>query len=601
MRSIPLRLCSLLLCCLLISHCSQAQEAAAADSMKKAFEKAVTPEEKVYTLDMLSRIMMNVNQVSAEEYGKLLIRIAEESRDRKLMFKAYLSNGDRCSYFANQKKYSDRAIEFYNKALELARQNRMSKKTGEAQLHLSAIYLMLPDQEKALSYATQAFSLISTLSDDSLLAEAHNTYGRVYMAKNENILALRNFLSALRIAENIPNNSLIRDCYMNLSKFYESIDDYEKAIDYMNNAFKKLDESPDKNVPYQRVIIINGIGNLYAQKKNYDIAISYFERSIRMADSLKFSTLKVPGYISLLNQYLRIDEPQKALDYLNSPAGTNLKQYLTNFGMASVIDQAYGVIYTEKGQFDSARVFLEKARPMFENSTNENTKVSFYGQLATFYRKSGDRKNAIDYYRKVISFSEKNGLLENVKRASQLLDSMFMAAGDYTQSGIYKAQYYRYKDSIETLKREKELTQVEAEDEEQRLAKAAREAAEQKNRRNNIQYLGIVIGIIGLFVALVILGMFKVSAGLIKAIGFFVFLMFFEFIFLVFKKNIYSVTQGEPWKDLAFMIALAALLVPLHHWLEHKVLHYLTSHNRLTSAGTHLRNKLRRRTKDAEL
>jgi hypothetical protein len=48
------------------------------------------------------------------------------------------------------------------------------------------------------------------------------------------------------------------------------------------------------------------------------------------------------------------------------------------------------------------------------------------------------------------------------------------------------------------------------------------------------------------------------------------------------------------------MIALAALLVPLHHWLEHKVLHYLTSHNRLTSAGHHIKNRLFKRAKDGQ-
>ena len=32
----------------------------------------------------------------------------------------------------------------------------------------------------------------------------------------------------------------------------------------------------------------------------------------------------------------------------------------------------------------------------------------------------------------------------------------------------------------------------------------------------------------------------------------------------------------------ALLIGLAAILVPLHHWLEHKVIHYLTSHNRLS-------------------
>ena len=77
------------------------------------------------------------------------------------------------------------------------------------------------------------------------------------------------------------------------------------------------------------------------------------------------------------------------------------------------------------------------------------------------------------------------------------------------------------------------------------------------------------------------MGWFKVSASTIRAIGFFSFLIFFEFIFLVFKKNINGITQGVPLYDLGFMIALAAILVPLHHWLEHRVIHFLTSHHML--------------------
>lgn len=582
---------------LLLTTSAKSQEAAAIDSIKNMLAKATTAEEKVNWLDQLSRTMMNVNPKEAEEYGKKLIVAAEESRDRKLMFKAYLSNGIRNTYMANQKAYSDKAIEFYNKALELARQNRMEEEVGAAQMYLSGIYLLIPDNEKALSYATQAFSLVSTLKNDSLRAESHNTYGQVYKARNENILALRNFLSALRIGETIKNDPLIRNCYINLSSFYAEIEDYDKAIDYMTLAYKKLDATKEKNVPYQKVMYTNNIGNLYAYKKSHDIAIGYFEKSIRMADSLKFSTLKVPGYISLLNQYLRIDEPQKALNYMNSPSGDNLKKYLVNFGMSSIIDQAYGVIYTELGRFDSARIYLEKARPFFENSGGNN-KLMFFAQTASFYEKSGNKKMAIEYYLKVKEMSEPNGQLEYIKQSSKHLDSLYTSIGDIASAGKFKAVYYQYKDSIETLKREKELTQVEADDEQQRQEKLAIEAEELKKRRNNIQYLAIVIGIIGLFIALVVLGMFKVSAGVIKAIGFFVFLMFFEFIFLIFKKNIYSFTHGEPWKDLAFMIGLAALLVPLHHWLEHKVLHYLTSHNRLTSAGHHIRNKIFGRPKE---
>jgi hypothetical protein len=90
---------------------------------------------------------------------------------------------------------------------------------------------------------------------------------------------------------------------------------------------------------------------------------------------------------------------------------------------------------------------------------------------------------------------------------------------------------------------------------------------------------------------MVMMGFFKVSAGTIRAIGFFAFLLFFEFIFLVFKKSIYGITEGEPWKDLAFIIALAAILVPLHHWVEHRVIRFLTSHHMLKLRGMFIKKK----------
>ena len=560
-----------------------AQQAAAVDSIKVQLAKATTPAEKVQWLDNLSRTLMNVNLQQADEYGKQVISVAEESRDRQLMFKAYMSNGIRCSYFAGQKDYTNRSIEFYNKALEIARHNKMEKEVGEAQLKLCAIHLAIPDKEKALSYVSQAFSLISTLPYDSLKSEANNSYGLVYQARNDKTQALRHFLNALQIAEQMkkPIPELKRNCYVYLSSFYSRIEDYDKAIDYFVKANKELDHIKEKNVPYQRAMDFNSLGNLFANKKNYDIAINYFERSIAMADSLKFSTMKVPGYISLLNQYLRMDQPQKALEYLNSEAGGNLKKYLTDFGMSAQTDQAYAFVYYKLNQFDSAGIYFNKALPYFENRTSELNRIGFYLQLGNFYKKTSNYEKAIDYYTKVKEMGERNGQLENIQMAVKNLDTIYEAKQDFKLANQYNALYYQYKDSIDKLKKENELSQIEASDLQLRREREEAEKVEAKRKRNSIQYMGIIIGIVVLFVALVMAGWFKVSASTIRAIGFFSFLIFFEFIFLVFKKNINGITQGVPLYDLAFMIALAAILVPLHHWLEHRVIHFLTSHHML--------------------
>lgn len=580
------------------------QQAATVDSLKAAYAKAATVEEKVSLLDNLSRTLMNVNPQQAEDYGKQLITLAEESRDRKLMIAAYRSNGTRCGYFSGQKDYTKRSLDYFSKALDIAKHQKYDSEIGSIQLRMAAVFLTVPEKDKALSFVNEAFSLISTLNNDSLKAEAHNMYGRVYLARNEKTLSLRHYLNALRIAEDIKpadkdkkrtRTDVIRNCYLALSDFYRQIEDYDKAIDYATLAYRKLDDSKQRNVPYQRVIDINTIGNLFASKKNYDIAISYFERSIKMADSLKFSTLKMPGYVSLLNQYLRMEQPQKALAYMHSEAGLDLQKYLGGFGFSGIIDQAFAVIYTETGQYDSAAARFKQATPYFEQGANEVNRMFFYNQLAVYYKKTGNGRKAIEYYLKVKEMGDKLGQLENSQDAARQLDSLYIKTGNYQLASQYNAMYYKYKDSIETLNKAKELTQVEAADEQLRQERIEKERQETKRKRDNIQYLAITIGIAGLFLIMVMLGMFKVSATTIKMIGFFAFLMFFEFLFLIFKKNIYGITKGEPWKDLLFMIGLAAILLPLHHWLEHKVIHYLTSHNRLTATGKGLIRKVFRR------
>ena len=557
------------------------QQSAALDSIRSALAKAKTPEEKVYWFDNLSRTAMNVDLAQAEEYGKQLISFAEETRDRKLMVKAYMSNGLRCSYFSGQKDYATRSIEFYNKALEIAKQNKMEDEVGAAQLRLASVYLSIPDKDKALNYVDQAFSLISTLKNDSLKAESHNSYGLVHQARNDKTLSLRHFLNGLQIAEQTKKPELKRNCYVHLSNFYTRIQEYDKAIDYFMKANKELDHIREKNVPYQRAIDINTLGNLFANKKNHDIAISYFERSIAMADSLKFSTLKVPGYISLLNQYLRMDQPKKALEYINSAPGQNLKKYLSDFGMTAMIDQAYAFIYYQLNQFDSAKVYFDKALPYFEQKTSEINRISFYSQFANYYNKTDNAAKAIEYYMKVKEIGERIGQLEQVQMAYKNLDTLYEKKSDFKLANLYNSLYYQYKDSIDKLKKENELAQIAALDEQQRAERIRLEEQEAKEKRNRIQYMGIIIGIAVLFVSLVMMGWFKVSANTIRAIGFFSFLIFFEFIFLVFKKNINGLTNGVPLYDLGFMIALAAILVPLHHWLEHRVIHFLTSHHML--------------------
>jgi hypothetical protein len=118
---------------------------------------------------------------------------------------------------------------------------------------------------------------------------------------------------------------------------------------------------------------------------------------------------------------------------------------------------------------------------------------------------------------------------------------------------------------------------LEIENERKRKEREA-EVEEQVTRdRHNLQYMGITIAIAAVFIVLVMLGIFSVSHATIRILGFFAFIFLFEFIILIADNQIHHWTHGEPWKILAIKIGLISMLLPLHHWLEEKVIHYLTT------------------------
>jgi tetratricopeptide (TPR) repeat protein len=559
------------------------QTSAALDSLMGKLNRVKTNRERVETLGDISRLYMNENLVKADSVGEKMMEEAELSRDRQLMVEALLVNGERYSYFASRKENFEKAVGFYNKALELSRQNKLDREIARSFLALSAIYRSVPDADRAFNYCNQAFSYIATIESDSLKILGHLEFGAVYRLKREKLLSLRNYLSGLRIAEQMKNTGLKKSCYDALTNFYAGMEDYDKAIDYAVRALKLLEEMKNQQSAYQKCISLNTIGNLYSLKKNYQMATYFFQHSVRQADSLRYEPLKIPAYLGILNNYLYSNRPAEALDYLNK--STEVKAFAEKFGFGQQIDYAYGYIYTDLGKFDSATYYYTKAASFYEKNSNEASKYVYYYQLGKMYKLSGNDRKAIDFFLKAKNIADKVADPRRIQEAAKELDSVYLNTGDYRQSKIYGDMYYQYKDSLEKLGKEKDLLQIEAADEQIRQERIAKEKEEAKLKRQRIQIMAITIGIAALFIILVMLGLFRVSATTIKMLGFFVFLMLFEFIFLVFKKNIYGITKGELWKDLLFMIALAALLMPLHHWMEHKLIKFLTSHHMLKLRG----------------
>ncbi|HEX8316548.1 MAG TPA: hypothetical protein VF609_16215, partial [Flavisolibacter sp.] len=326
---------------------------------------------------------------------------------------------------------------------------------------------------------------------------------------------------------------------------------------------------------YQRAMDLYGLGNLYVQKKSFEMSVHYFEESIRLADSLNYTPLRMPAYNGLLNQYLEADQPEKALEFFNKR--TDLKQFINDMGFGHVVDAAYGVIFTKLHRTDSARAYFARAAPKYELKSSPSNRLAFYTQYGDMYNEAGELPKAIEYYTKANLLADTIDNLEWQQETAKELDSLYAKAGDFKQSRLYGSLYHLYKDSLQKLGEQKDLMQAELADEQQRQERIRKEELAALERKHTVQYTGISIGIGIIFLLLVAMGIFRVSETTIKVMGFFSFILFFEFIILLADTKIHHWTHGEPLPILAIKIILIAALLPLHHWLEHKVVHYLTS------------------------
>lgn len=561
-----------LLAFLFVSMSVYAQDYYLTDSLKRNLQQAKTDKAKVQWLGELASFYMNINTPLADDYGKKELEIAELSRDRKLMLEALLDNAYRYYSNSNVQEHIKRAHDLTHRALTLAKESQDNEYVAWTYTYMAWGAAIDGEKDKALNYGNLALSIASSLNSDSLKISAYNTLGDAYLDRNEKLLAFRNYLQALNLAEEVKNFEQMKKCYYNLANFYSELSDYEKSKDYL---FKIERLAYQQHQPYDRLNLYNYIGRVYTRAKQYDMATSFYEKCMQLSDSLKLGIYKINSYFYVLNQYLNSHQAGKALQYFKERQ--ELKDFLTHGNFQHFSDQIYAMAYSGMGRYDSAEFYFKRSLPVFESKVDKQNRYMFYDRYALNFHRKHDYQNALNYWLKAQEVSREMGDIEMLKNVSAHLDSTYQRLGDYKQAYLYYSRYNHYKDSLEKLSTEKDLLLLEVENENRKKEKEVLLAEQRTRERHNIQYMGITVAIAGVFILLVVLGIFSVSKSTIRILGFFAFIFLFEFIIMLADNQIHHWTHGEPWKVLAIKIGLISILLPFHHFLEEKVIHYLTS------------------------
>jgi tetratricopeptide (TPR) repeat protein len=543
------------------------------DSLKKALGKATELRDKAGIATNLALYYFGQDRSLSDEYGRQAIEAAEMSRDRMLMIRTYLDNGRRFEQGVGLKGNLEMAMDLFRRAEKIAKDEKLDKGLVYTDVAFADVYRALGDNVQAMTYSNQAVTTASDLENDSVQVAAYTSLGSSYEARNEKLFAFRNYLKALDVAEEGKDDWLIRNASAYLAYFYYDIRDEDKAIDYEVKVIIPADRRMKHF--YELRGDYNTLAQYFNRKGEYDIAQASYEHAIQLADSIRFSLVKIDSYFGMFDTYFKSGRYQEGMDYFQQHPVVS--DYLRRAGMQYVIDGIYADAYMDMGRFDSAAYYFDRESPEVEAKANAPAKADFYEEIGEFYKKRQIWATAIGYYQKEEAIGRAMGDLHVQEVADKNLDTLYLRSNDFAKAYNYHTQSVQYSDSLRELSKATELLKLEVDDDNRRRERVAREEEQAKEHRHNVQYMGFTVGLVVLFIALVMMGWLAVPTSVIRGLGFLSFIFLFEFIILLTDKQIGEVTHDEPWKVLLIKIVLAAGLLPLHHWSERKVIHFLSS------------------------
>lgn len=548
------------------------------ERLLRRYSEATTDSERVVRIGPLADYYYaNKDFHKADSLIEKQIMLAEASMSPGLALRAYFGNAGYRSTGSGTKNRSQETREYIDRAIEYARLHNRNDYVSMGYANLAALNLTDGQVDEGSKNANLAFTTALNTDNDSAKVICAVQLGNTYLKRSDVVMAFKTYTNAGNMALQRADESL-----------------WPPVLHAMANLYKRLGKDEvAKSYIFRSLAINNKNGNVYAQVNdniflailsNYNAGKEYLQQAMRLADSTYQVPLLIEAEKILFSHMLLKEPPAYMLAYLE--AQPELKNVFTNTG-PGYIDWMLAEIYLYGNRPDSAEFYFRKAEASFNTGYDITTKKNFFSEFAYCLQLLKNNSEAIDYYRKTLDLARATSDLPGLENNSRQLRMLYEQQGDFKQAYDYSRLFEHYKDSVDLLGRERDLALLEIDNVQKEQQRQAELAARELQRKHNLQYMFITIVIATAFVLIIMIGMFRVSAFTIRLMGFLSLIFFFEFIILLLDTKIHHLTHGEPWKIWLIKIGIISILLPVHHFLEHKLIHYLMSRHLLK-----LRSKL---------
>lgn len=407
---------------------------------------------------------------------------------------------------------------------------------------------------------------------ESLIAMANMEFGQSHFPD-----ALKHYLSALDLFKGEGNKEGEIDVLYSIGNVYLSQGEFPRTLKYY---FESLGICKELDIREPQAKILGGMGNVYMDQRDYEMALERYQEALAIEKEIgdqEGIAAKLGNIGNVYHALGALDHDQGALDRALEAHTQALEINRVIGSLSGIADNLnnLGIVHEEQGDHQKALDNYLEALSIDQQMGDLKAMSIKLGNIGSLYTKLGNYREAKSYLDSALTISHAIGT-NHVDWIYEELSLLFENQEDYKMALENFRQSTHWRDTLFNEEKTKEIGSLEArheiemeamerrrqEEEKQRLQKEA------KDRRNALQYSGILMVLLVFMTLLLFSGKFKLPLNIVEGGIFFTLLILFEFLLVLFDPFIAKYAGGEPAYSLLINSGLALLILPFHGFFE---------------------------------
>ncbi|XP_044164251.1 tetratricopeptide repeat protein 28-like, partial [Acropora millepora] len=329
-----------------------------------------------------------------------------------------------------------KAIECYEKHLEIAIEVGDRVGEGGAYGGLGNAYLLLGDFRKAIEYYEKDLEIAIEVSDRVGEGRAYCGLGHAYQSLCDFRRAFEYHEKHLHIAIEVGRRVSEGKAYGNLGNVYHSLGDPQKAIEYHEKSLDIAVEVGNRNGEGKTC---GCLGIAYHSLGDLKKAIEYHEKYLDIAIEAGDRVGEGLAYGGLGSAYKSLCFFRKAIKYHEKHLEI-AKEVGDPVGKEAAIG-SLGNAYRSLGNFRKAIEYYVKALEIAIELGDRANEGCAYGNLGNAHRLLGDFRKAIEYYEKRLEIAIEVGDRVGEGSAYGGLGSVYQSLCDFQKAAEYHEKH----------------------------------------------------------------------------------------------------------------------------------------------------------------